>query len=94
MLKNDALEEISLRIENEYNAITNRIAKGKNEADLTNFNTLNQLYNEINKIRVFPPVGAKSVETAIIVTLLTMLPPFIDFIIKSKVLNFILEVFK
>lgn len=76
------IEELGEVMQQEYNRVIT-IAKNENSTlDTSRFDSLTALLKTIKSIKAFPPIGEHSVNTAILATLLTMLPSIIDFLLK------------
>jgi hypothetical protein len=80
-LKKRHAEKLSVQRQIEYDRVRDRLASGSN-LDTSKLDAIKMLQKEIKSVRVFPPVGAKSIETAIFITILTVLPSLVDFVLK------------
>ena len=74
------LSLLSSKIQTEYDLLLNKNGVASQKA--IEIEGLLKVYKEISLIRTFPPVGERTVNTALVVTILTALPSLIDFSIK------------
>lgn len=79
--KKKNLADIGEMIQSEYNDIM--CNKNRAEIHLNQLEVLKQLHDMVKSVRAFPPIGEQSINTAISVTLLTLLPPLIDFLLSQ-----------
>jgi hypothetical protein len=79
-LKLDYLLYYGDLIEHEIESI--RINKTEYASKIVLIKELNSIYDEISKVRIFPPLGVKTLKSGIIITIVTLTPSVIDLIIK------------
>ena len=80
-LKVEHTEKLAVQRQIAYDRVSDSLISG-GDLDTSKLDAIRTLQNEIKSVRVFPPVGAKSVETAIVVTILTVLPSLVDFVLN------------
>ena len=80
-LKVKHTEKLAVQRQIAYDRVSDSLISG-GDLDTSKLDAIRTLQNEIKSVRVFPPVGAKSVETAIVVTILTVLPSLVDFVLN------------
>lgn len=77
------LGNISKRIQNEYTFLISSSEDKDSNIDITRFDALISVYRSVKGVKAFPPVGEQSVNTAVSVVFLTMLPSIIDFVLSN-----------
>lgn len=82
ILKGNELRRLGLLIQEQYALLMAQSSNPSATVEMERFEVLDTLNKKISKIRVFPPVGSKSVETALFVTFLTLLPSLIEFFLN------------
>ena len=80
--KRTQLSTLSYEIQKEYDAILENHENTK-EFKSHNLENMLRIYKDIVSIRTFPPVGERTLNTALIVAILTVLPTLIDIAIKN-----------
>lgn len=80
--KKKSMSEISLLIQNEYAALLKAGKDAKLSLDTSKFDSLVSVHKSVKGVKAFPPVGEQSINTAMSVAFLTMLPSIIDFVLN------------
>lgn len=80
--KRAQLSDLSAEIQKEYDLMLDAHKKTRvfNSSNLEN---MLRVYKDIVSIRTFPPVGERTLNTALIVTILTVLPSLVDIAIRN-----------
>jgi len=81
-LKDEKIEKIDIKLQSYHEKLEERIDKEK-DVSFDNIEVIKKLRGQVKSVRVFPPVGAKSLETAAIISLLTVLPSLLELIVGS-----------
>ena len=83
--KKQSMDEVGRLIQKEYEKLLDLGREERSAIDISRFESLATVYKSTKSIRTFPPVGEQSVNTAISVTFLTMLPSLIEFVLSGFV---------
>lgn len=81
-IKREQLAALSYEIQKEYDNILLEHYSSKRFNSL-NLENMLRVYKDIVSIRTFPPVGERAVNTALIITVLTVLPSLADIVIRN-----------
>lgn len=77
-MKKRTLLELEDDMQHEFDSVRRRIRSREKNIDSERIELIHGLISKVHKIRVFPPVGAKPIETAMLVTVLTFLPLIVE----------------
>jgi hypothetical protein len=80
--KRTQLSKLSSEIQREYDLMLDA-HKQTRVFNSSNLENMLRVYKDIVSIRTFPPVGERTLNTALIVTILTVLPSLIDIAIRN-----------
>lgn len=81
--KRQSVNKICRLIENEHALLIETGMDPKLVLDVSRFESLISLYKSTKSVRTFPPVGEESINTAVSITLLTMFPSLIKFVLEK-----------
>ena len=80
--KRQSVNKICRLIENEHALLIETGMDPKLVLDVSRFESLISLYKSTKSVRAFPPFGEESISTAVSITLLTMFPSLIRFVLE------------
>ena len=79
-LKEKRIIVLNSSLQTYYDNLEENVKNGGEDISVGDIESIKKMREDVKSIRVFPPVGAKSLETAAIISILTLLPSLLEFL--------------